>query len=701
MEQKCEFNISGMTCTNCSNSINKVISKQNGVKKVNVSFLNSFGEFLYDDSLISKEQIAQKIEKLGFKVSKSKKELEHEKRKNYTKLKIKLLVASFSLILSFFIHDGFFIFVLASITQFYSGFDFYLHSFKSLKNKQTDMNVLVALGSSVAYIYSSVLLFFPNLLQENLTFSHFHSSIMIICFILIGKFLEEKSKQKANNFFKSLLDLAPQTATLQNGTIVNINELKPLDNILIKAGEKIPTDGVIIDGEGLIDASSLTGESEVLLRGKNDILNAGMICKGGFLTLMVSKKFEDSLLANIISLLSQSQNKKLPISNLANKISNYFVPFVIMIAIITFSIWYFFENNLNLAIILSSSVLLISCPCALGLATPIAIVNALALGAKNNILIKNPIIIESLKDIKYAIFDKTGTLTKGNFKVSKTNIKDKELLQKILNVQEKSEHLLANGIVSYIKNQNLQASKNNFKIQTIMGLGIKAVDEEVLIMGNKELFLQENIKITDDINAIYVGLNGKYKGYFKLEDEIKPQAKEVLSILKKQDIKTIMITGDNEKTANEIAKSLGIKEVYSQVLPAQKFDIMKTFQEKGKVLFIGDGINDALSLKNADVSISFSNGSDLAKESGDIILMNNDLFDILKCINISKQTIKTIKQNLFWAFCYNLFAIPLAAGVFYKSYNLFLTPQFAAIAMSCSSIFVVLNSIRLRNKNIN
>ena len=456
----------------------------------------------------------------------------------------------------------------------------------------------------------------------------------------------------------------------------------------------------------------LTGESLPVLKQEKDEVFAGTLNTSGVITLQVTKKSKDTTLSNIITLLKSAQSKQIPISRYADKIANIFVPSVIFISLVTFLVWGVFLGNYENAIFASISVLIISCPCALGLATPIAIVSAVSSGAKKGILIKNPEILEIIKDIKYAVFDKTGTLTKGIISVTNTNI-DAKYFNLIGSIELLSEHPISKAIVNYIKDNQytLNTQIDNITIHT--GKGIEAVvNGDTIIIGNLNLFQEKDITI-DQLNidffntelsksngAVLVSINGKCIGVFSLEDEIKEDAIETIKILKEKEIIPILLTGDNNVTAKKIADKLGIEKIYSEVLPNEKYDVIKKLQEKHKVMFIGDGINDAPSIKQADIGITLNSGSDISKDAGDIILVNNKLSAIPQSLNLSKETMLIIKQNLFWAFIYNALGIPLAAGLLYPLLGLMLTPVYAGMAMSFSSVTVVLNSLRLKFKKI-
>ncbi|WP_033916403.1 heavy metal translocating P-type ATPase [Campylobacter sputorum] len=717
MSQKIRLNISGMNCVNCSSGIEKSVKKIHGVKSANVSFANSSGEFVLDSSDVL-EDVIKKIKSLGFGVVKNYQELE-----DYRKLHIKNMIFKFviSAILSCVIMSiemfltpnlwlNLIMLTLSSVVVFYCGGHFFIHAKKSLRNLNFDMNVLISLGVMVAYLYSLFVVVVPDFIPQNLRYLYFSSSAMIITFVTLGKFLEERSKLKASDYLKNLIDLAPKKALkVSKGAQleeVNADELKKGDIVIVKSGFNIPCDGVIIEGGGDIDKSFLSGESLPVYHSKGDNVYAGCVNLDGYMTIEVTKEQNNTMIYQILNLMSEASSKKMPIARLADKVANIFVPSVILIAIFTLIFWSL-NKDLSLGLILAASVLIISCPCALGLATPIAIVCALGAGAKRGILIKNPEVLENMQDIRFGVFDKTGTLSKGEISVKKSLLSD-QILSFVASIEERSEHPISKAIVEYSKNNCMCATKFNGEHKNIPGKGIIASQGNINIMiGNLALMQENGVYIRDDIleeinkitndgfGVVMVAYNSNFSGYLVLSDSLKDGAKELILELKKMDITPIMLTGDSLNVAKYIANQIDIQEIHAELLPQDKYEFVEKLKQKGKVLFVGDGINDAPSLKSADISVAMSSGSDIAKESGDIVVVNSDLKSILTFIKLTKETMKTIKQNLFWAFIYNAICIPIAAGVLYP-FGFILMPMYGAIAMSISSISVVLNSIKLR-----
>ncbi|MDA3051875.1 heavy metal translocating P-type ATPase [Campylobacter sp. JMF_01 NE2] len=718
MSQKFNLNIVGMTCVNCSNAIERVTRKIEGVESVNVSFTAGVGEFEVADEAVL-DAVKAKITKLGYEIATNYEELEAKKARNLKNMLFKfvlaVILACFIMLIEMKSNFSFAVkallcAILGAVVLGFCGKNFFYHALGSLKNKNYDMNVLVSLGSSAAYLYSLGSAIFVHFKGGNEWANlYFSSSAMIIAFILLGKYLEERSKLKANDYIKKLIDLSPKKAVLINpdGTTSEIlaNELKPGDKVLVKNGAQIPGDGIVISGEAEIDTSLITGESLAVFKKVGDTVNAGCVSVAGILQVEITKFSHQSVLAEIKNLLSEAGSKKMPISRFADKIANIFVPSVIFIAVCVFVIW-LVAGKAHIGLLCAICVLIISCPCALGLATPIAIVCAISNAAKNGVLVKNPEVLEILKDTKIAVFDKTGTLSRGEISVNFTNLSD-ENLALIASAQMLSEHPISKAIVKFAKEKGLKFAKFDGEFESLLGRGIKAQNGEfTLLAGNKELLNENGVEFETPKNAdeflangfgvIFVAINAEFVGFVALSDILRDEAVECIKTLKNQGIKTIMLTGDNAKTANFIGKNLGIDEIISEVLPSQKYEFIANLKNGEKVLFIGDGINDAPSLKTADIGVAMNSGSDIAKGAGDIIFIKNDLRNLAYLINLSQKTMTTIKQNLFWAFFYNLICIPVAAGILYPLWGILLKPMFGAAAMCFSSVTVVLNSIRLK-----
>lgn len=709
MSKTINLNIIGMTCVNCSNAVEKVTKKIDGVIDARVNFSSGYAQFDVK-SLDLESAIKAKIEKLGYEIATDYEELVNKKEYFIKTIKHKFILAFFLTAIIMYLYmivehsflNSFFQFTLSGIVVFYCGSSFFSHAFLAIKNKNFDMNVLVSLGTFWAFAYSIFMLFFSNLVPQKFHALYFESASMIVTFVLFGRYLEVSSKSKANDYIKKLLDLTPKTALLvkSDGTTQEVlaHTLKIGDVFMVKNGMNIPRDGIIIHGFAEINSAILTGESLPVYRKVGDLVNAGCLNSGGVINVRVNTHSHETLLARITKLLSETTAKKMPIARIADKVANIFVPLVIAISVLTFIVWFLCGNGYY-GILCAISVLVISCPCALGLAVPIAIVCAVSNLAQNGILVKNPEVLEVVKDTKTALFDKTGTLTKGEISVHCTNLSN-DVLAKVASLELLSEHLIAKAIVNFAVRKGLKFKKYDDKIDIVVGKGLSGGD---LVVGNLEFLVENGIDnvldtdfksyLDDGYGVILVASHKKYEGFIAINDTIRESAKNILAYLKQSGIKSIMITGDSKETANFVAKNLEIDEIYAKRLPQEKLDIVKKFNSS---IFVGDGINDSLSLKSANVGIAMNNGSDIAKGAGDILLVNNDLLGIKKLLNMSEKSMKIIKQNLFWAFFYNALCIPVATGILYPSFGILLNPAYGALAMGCSSVIVVLNSLRLK-----
>ncbi|WP_236845370.1 heavy metal translocating P-type ATPase [Campylobacter porcelli] len=710
---KIELKISGMSCVNCANSIAKSALKIPGIKSASVDFNTHCGVFEYDkeDNI---QALKDKIIKLGFSIQSSQSDLEIAQKKELKSYQNKFIISIIISVILMWIEMSqydlaWLMAILAAIGVFYCGFGFYWHAIKSLKERNYDMNVLIFLGTFCAFCYSIFATIFNSYIPLNLNYLYFSGATMIISFVLLGRYLESKAKAMASSHLKALIDLSPAKAFIitSDGSAKEIvaSKLKIGDIVLVKTGSIIPCDGVIENGGAEIDTSAINGESLPVYRSIAQEVYSGTLVCNGHILIKVTKSPNSTLLAQILELIQTAASKKLAISKLADKISNIFVPSIVAIAVVTFCIWAImgmpFQGALS-----AICVLIISCPCALGLATPIAIVCAISLALKHSILIKNPAALEQFSNLKFAVFDKTGTITTGDISVIETNL-NKESLSLVASISSLNSHPISKAIAQYAK--ELVDTKFQAKFEYISGLGIKG---DNILIGNERLlslnsvFIDENNKaiieqkIEVGYGIVLVAIGGEFSGYIAISDTIKPEAKEIIDTLKSQNITPVILSGDNQKISNEVAKKLGIEMVYSEVLPQQKYEIIERLKKSGKVAFIADGINDAAALKSADISIAMNSGSDLAKNSADIILMQNNLNGVIKSINLAKKSSDTIKQNLIWAFGYNAICIPIAAGVLEPSFGIHLTPMWAAFAMSLSSISVVLNSLRLKLSKI-
>ena len=743
------FDVSGMTCASCQANVQKAVEKL-GVDFVNVNLISETMTVSYDDGKISENDIIKAVEKIGYGAKvKNKKNLK-ENNKTFDEEKIvknRLIISFIFLIPLMYISMGHminlplphflmgargsvnfaFLQFLLTLPIVFVNRIFYISGFKALFNKASNMDTLVGLGSFAALIYGIFAImrmayglgFEKFEIVENYRHNlYFESSAMILTLITLGKYFEKKSKGQTKKSLESLMDLAPKKTRIlkdKNEVEILVEDLKKGDLILVRPGEAIPVDGIVKEGSSLVDESAITGESIPVNKNIGDEVISATLNKQGSFIFEATKVGEDTTLSKIIELVNEANETKAPIAKLADKISAIFVPTVMIISLITFVVWmilgYGFEFSLNFAI----SVLVISCPCALGLATPMAIMVATGKSAQFGLLFKNAESLENLHKVDTILLDKTGTITEGRPQVTDiiSEIDENEFIKIASSIENNSEHPLSHAIGEYAKAKNIQA-KNIEDFEAISGKGIKAkYENKIYYGGNISLMKEKNIDLKSyEKKADIFSNEGKTSMYFAdeknvigiiaVQDKPKNLSKIAIDEMKKMGYEVRMITGDNEKTAEAIKNALNIDEKYAEVLPQDKEIEIKNLQKLGKkVLMVGDGINDAPALARSDVSMAIGNGTDVAIESADIILINNNILDIVSALKLSKSTIKIIKENLFWAFFYNIIGIPLAAGLLYPAFGLKLSPMFGAFAMSFSSIFVCLNSLRLRKFKAN
>ncbi len=595
--------------------------------------------------------------------------------------------------------------ILTTPVIFISGKRFFSIFWKNLLHFTADMNSLVAIGTGVAFIYSAAVTIFPGIIHhKEIPHVYFDTTVVIITLILFGRWLESRAKSKTGSEIKKLIELQPKTALIKINNeekIIDIANLKTGDIVIVKPGSKIPADGKIIAGFSTIDESMVTGESFPVEKNVGSNVIGGTINKTGSFEFKVMAIGEHTVLGQIIKLVEEAQSSKAPIQQLADKVASIFVPAVIGAALITFIAWLIIgESSFNTALINFVAVLIIACPCALGLATPTAIIVGTGKGAQYGILIKNGQVLELIHKMKAIVFDKTGTITEGKPVVSRLKtfgISETELLKYTASLEKKSEHPVGNAIFKFAKEKNIDLIEPD-SFNSLTGKGIEGViNSKKIIAGNYKLMLEKNIDISsfnnslDNFkNSVFVAVDNKLKGIIEIDDSLKEYSSEAINSIKSLGIKTIMITGDNYNSAISVADKIGIDEFKAEVLPEEKSDAVKKFQQQyGITAMVGDGINDAPALAQSNIGIAIGNGTDVAIETAEIVLINDDLRNVVKAIKLSRQTLKTIKQNLFWAFIYNSIGIPLAA------FGL-LNPMFAALAMSLSSVSVVSNSLRLK-----
>lgn len=708
--KKTVLKITGMTCASCALSNEKTLTKTKGIIKANVNFASKKAFVEYNADLIKEEQIKKVIIDNGYGIEHVH---EHEHgtediNKNW-RMFLGSAVLSFPLLIQMFIKIESFELInllLTTIVVFYFGWRFHKMAFKQAKKFKANMDTLVSMGTLIAYFYS----IWAILSGKEM---YFETAAIIITLILLGKYFEAKSTGQASEAMKKLMELGVKKARVlinNNEIEKEISEIKVGDILVVRPSEKIPLDAEIIEGESSVDESMLTGESMPVEKKIGSKVFGATINENGILKIKVTQIGEGTVLAQIIKTVEEAQGSKAPIQKLADKISGVFVPIIIVIAITTFVGWYLSNNIFSQALINAVAVLVIACPCALGLATPTAIMVGTGLGAKRGILFKSGESFERTKEITMTVFDKTGTLTKGMPEVQKIiSNPEAEILRhaqdaeaKILKIAaslaKNSEHPLSRAIMKYTKLKNLSAQDEpSSGWKEIKGKGIIAFCKEhktQIMLGNKKLLEENNIETSwaDKFPGLFVVHTKDVIASIIIADEIRDESKQIIEKIKNMGLKTAMITGDNKKTAEAVAKELGIENVLAEVLPSEKSEEIKKLQEKGeKIVFVGDGINDAPSLVQADLGIAMGSATDIAKEAGQIILMQNNLGKVIEAIKISKTTFNTIKQNLFWAFFYNIIAVPLAV------FGL-LSPTIAAAAMALSSVSVVANSLRIKRK---
>ncbi len=727
--KKINLEITGMHCSSCSAVIQRALTKSNGIlnSNVNISTQRAYVEF--DDNQIKTQKIIEIIKKKGYSAkpestnydfAKESRKKEHEIKEIKLYFLISLIFTLPIFVLSMFFMDkplpyqSYILWILATPVQFVIAYPMYKSAYRALKGKSANMDTLIILGTSAAYFYSLYLLFSS---QMHL---YFETSSVLITIVIFGRYLEAKAKGKTSDAIKKLMNLSAKKATIiRNGQeySIKVDEVLQGDIIFVKPGEKIPVDGIIIEGNSSIDESMITGESIPIEKKIGDEVIGSTINKFSSFKFKATKVGANTTLSQIIKLVQNAQQNKALIQRFADMVSAYFVPSIIIISTMTFLSWYLiFSQTLSFAILTAVSVLVIACPCALGLATPTAIMVGTGKGAQKGILIKGGEALEIANKITTIVFDKTGTITKGKPEVtniiSLSNLNEHKILQIIASIEKHSEHSLAEAIINKSKEKNITLiTPHNFK--AIPGKGVEAeLNNNKYFFGNSKL-MQEyelNTKIynpqvekleNEGKTVMYFAEKNNILAIIAVADTIKDTSIKAIEYLNKQKIEIYMLTGDNIRTANAIATKLGIKNVFANIMPEDKAIHVKKLQDKGKIVaMVGDGINDSPSLAQADLGIAMGSGTDVAMESGSIILMKNDLRDVSKAIKLSKMTMSKIKQNMFWALIYNSLGIPIAAGLLYPFTGWLLSPMLAASAMAFSSVSVVLNSLILKMKKL-
>ncbi len=714
--KRIELAVGGMHCASCSNLISRALTKTSGVKSANVNYAAAKAFVEFDETQIDENALVEIIKSKGYDASigadpERERALREKEIADLTTLFIFGAVLSFpALIIGMFFMDMPYrmlvLFLLSTPVQFIVGKNFYLGAWSALKNKTASMDTLIAVGTSAAYFYSVAALL--GYASEQ----YFETAAVLITLVVLGKYLEAVAKGRTSDAIRKLMGLAPKTAlVIRNGVEVEIPlaDVVVGDTVLVKPGSKIPVDGVVIEGSSSVDESMITGESIPIEKNKDSKVIGGSINKHGSFRFQATKVGKDTMLAQIVKLVEDAQGSKAAIQRFADAISAVFVPVVIVIAILSFLVWYLvLGQTFSFALVIAVSVLVIACPCALGLATPTAIMVGTGMGAQKGILIKNAEALETMHKINAIIFDKTGTITEGKPKVTDFvllgNLDRIQALSIAWGVEGNSEHPLADSIVDYAKaNGGSQIKVANFK--AIPGHGVEGkIGKSLIYVGkpdgqiNDENTRQLVVKLQGEGKTVMVmSANGKAVAIFGVADTIRSTSAEAVKELKKLGIEPWLITGDNRRTAEAIARTAGITHVFAEVLPQDKAEYVKRLQGEGKkVAMVGDGVNDAPALAQADIGIAMGSGTDVAMETGSVVLMRNDTMDVVRSIRLGRATIDKIKQNMFWALIYNVLGIPIAAGLLYPTFGILLSPIIAGGAMALSSVSVVTSALTLR-----
>ncbi len=729
------YPVTNLSCASCAGNTEAVLKNQEGVVKAEVNYANTTAKIEFIPSLTSSEKLKQAVQAAGYDLiidesDEAKESLEQIKEDNYKKLKKIVIGAMIFAVPLFFIgmffmdmpYANWIMWFLSTPMLFYFGKQFFVGAWKQLKHKSANMDTLVAVSTGTAYLYSVFVTLFPQVLYSKGIHPHvyFEAAGIVIAFILLGKLLEEKAKGNTSSAIKKLMGIQPKTVTIiseNSEKEILVADVNLGDTILVKPGDRIAVDGQVTQGSSYVDESMISGEPVAVMKEKGTKVFAGTINQKGSFRFRAEKVGGDTVLAQIIKMVEQAQGSKAPVQKLVDKIAGIFVPIVIGIAILSFILWVILggDNAFTQGLIAFVTVLVIACPCALGLATPTAIMVGIGKLAEQGILIKDAESLEIAKKINAVILDKTGTITEGKpsvtdlkWMVNKTN----ELQNILFSIEKSSEHPLADAIVNHLKNDSLFIE--NIRIENISGQGIQGMyNNQNYFIGNPKLITNKGILITDAIQTeIDQRLNKaqtvvlftdktQVLAIIAITDKIKESSKKAIEELHKDNIKVYMLTGDNHETAKAVAEQMNINEFQAGVLPAEKADFVKKLQSEGKVVaMVGDGINDSNALAQADVSIAMGKGSDIAMDVAKMTIISSDLTKISKAIHLSKYTSNAIRQNLFWAFVYNVIGIPVAAGILYPINGFMLDPMWAGAAMALSSVSVVSNSLRLKWKEI-
>lgn len=747
--RKERYEITGMHCAACSASVEKVTRRLPGVERSDVNLTTGILEIVYDQNQVSPELICQKVEKAGFGISRREDHPAEKAERDRAKkaedavqsqrrrfigaaiFSVVLLYVSMGQMLptplplpNFFsmmsqpLHFAVLELILTLPVLFF-GRSYLIGGFSALLHGSPNMDSLVAIGSSCSFLYSLVMTVLIPGTPHHVHHLYYESAAIVLTLIMLGKYFEARSVQKTKGAITKLIALKPDAAVLaDSGKIVPTSSLKPGDVILVKPGERIAADGMVSRGSGSVNEAMLTGESLPVEKGPGSPVIGGSVNQDGALYVEVTRIGEDSTLAQIIRFVEDAQGKKAPIARIADKVAGVFVPVVMAIALASSIIWLLLGKDVDFALRIFTSVLVIACPCALGLATPTAIMVGTGLGASNGILIRSGEALEITHRVNAVVLDKTGTVTVGQPAVTHVlacaGKTQDELLATVAAAEAGSAHPLAKAICAYAEQLGIHADRSISQLENLSGRGVRATfqDDRMLLAGSRRLMDENHVDLSALLNdadkltasghtLLYFAENGSAIGLIAMADSIRESSQKAILTLKASGIRTVLLTGDSKAAAENIAQQAGVDQVIAEVLPGDKAKIIESLQKGGSVvMMVGDGINDAPALAQADVGCAIGNGSDIAIESADLILMRSDLADVPRAIRLSRLTIRDIKQNLFWAFCYNSICIPIAAGALYLSSGILLTPMIAGAAMSLSSLCVVGNALRLRTKKL-
>ncbi len=728
------FPVLGMTCASCAVSVESMIGAQNGVKQAEVNYATQKVKVTYDADVIQPQGMQKVVQSIGYDLildaEKGSEKQEQIQADNYKSLKKRIIAAGILTIPVVIIgmlfmdmpYANYIMLVLSAPVVFYFGKNFFINAFKQAKHSKANMDTLVALSTGIAFIFSVFNTFYPEFWHQRGLHPHvyYEAAAVVIVFIMLGKLLEERAKSNTSSAIKKLIGLQPKTVVLitdQGEKEIEVVDVKAGDRLLVRSGEKIPVDGKVYDGNSFVDESMITGEPVAVSKQKDDNVFAGTINQKGSFRFIAEKVGSETMLAHIIQLVQEAQGSKAPVQKLVDKIAGIFVPIVILIAIITLGLWLLFggEHAFTQGLLAMVTVLVIACPCALGLATPTAIMVGIGKGAESGILIKDAEALELGYKVNAIVLDKTGTITEGKPEVTSMHWasalpETTDVLKQVFAAMEQSsEHPLAEAIFNHLKKDDVKpAAITDF--DSLTGKGVSAVyNGKKYWAGSHKILADHNQLISSELNeqakvlqnqaqtVIYFANETEVLAVVSIADQIKTGSKEAVSKLIKQGIEVYMLTGDNKQTAAAVAATAGIDNFVAEVLPSDKAEFIKKLQADGKVVaMIGDGINDSQALAQSNVSIAMGRGSDIAIDVAKITLISSDLLQVPKALQLSKKTVRTIKQNLFWAFIYNLIGIPIAAGVLYPVNGFLLNPMIAGAAMALSSISVVSNSLRLK-----